>query len=540
MKSGYKLKTFDSVLESAQASIVSCAEKDDTVKHRHWLWLWKTSDKIDDLGLKVKNHGSWFWKICEKIDNLGESRGIVRQPEDMRGKGDLRQYIGLTVLWLGSTCSLPSMTGFFIGPLGFDLGFKDAMSAGLVGALVGSFVAAYGATMGPRMGLRQMISARFQFGWYPAKFIAFLNVLTLLGWAVVSSVFGGELLRAISNDTVPIDVGITIIFVVALVVGVFGVRILIWFDRIVTFFIWIAFLLCYVCTGPQYAVHSASVGNSETIQGHWVSFFSASIGVTSTWVALASDYHLDLPADSKPWKIFTFALMIIFLSTAFVAIPAIGISTAARFKVREWYYYYEKHGSGGLLAESMNKWHGGGKFLVVLMFISLLTNMSMSVYSMGLSIQAFGRFFEQLPRFILVLTGSAIYYVLAMVGRSKLAEIVGNFLPMIAYWSLIYFAVLLVETSWFRRRLENEYRWKLWNYRPHFPIMYAAIFSFCCGVAGIVVGMNQTYYVGVLAKKVGRDGADLGTFLSFAFTVIAYIPSRALEIKLRHEKPITP
>ena len=54
----------------------------------------------------------------------------------------------------------------------------------MVGNIVGTGVAAYGSTMGPRYGLRQMVGARFQYGWFPAKIVALLNILTLLGWSV--------------------------------------------------------------------------------------------------------------------------------------------------------------------------------------------------------------------------------------------------------------------------------------------------------------------------------------------------------------------
>ena len=51
----------------------------------------------------------------------------------------------------------------------------------MVGNIVGTGVAAYGSTMGPRSGLRQMVGARFQYGWFPAKIVALLNILTFVG-----------------------------------------------------------------------------------------------------------------------------------------------------------------------------------------------------------------------------------------------------------------------------------------------------------------------------------------------------------------------
>ena len=152
----------------------------------------------------------------------------------------------------------------------------------------------------------------------------------------------------------------------------------------------------------------------------------------------------------------------------------------------------------------------------------------------------FGRIWTRTPRYILCIVTAIVYLVLAIAGRKKLADILSNFLPMIAYWSMMYFVILFVETSLFRRKKINEYQWEYWNDKDHFPIMWSAIISFCCGIAGAVIGMDQTYWVGPIAKLVGDDGADLGLFLSSGFTLVTYIPLRAIEIYFRGQTPTRP
>lgn len=63
------------------------------------------------------------------------------------------------------------------------------------------------------------------------------------------------------------------------------------------------------------------------------------------------------------------------------------------------------------------------------------------------------------------------------------------------------------------------------------PVGYAGGASFLIGVAGFILGMVQTDYVGVVAAKIGTYGGDIGNQFAFVFTLVAYIPLRYLELK---------
>lgn len=70
--------------------------------------------------------------------------------------------------------------------------------------------------------------------------------------------------------------------------------------------------------------------------------------------------------------------------------------------------------------------------------------------------------------------------------------------------------------------------------KPHkLPHGFAAIFSFCCGAVGAILGMSQTWYVGVIAKHAGElpYGGDVGIELAWLFTFVAYIITRPIELK---------
>lgn len=64
-----------------------------------------------------------------------------------------------------------------------------------------------------------------------------------------------------------------------------------------------------------------------------------------------------------------------------------------------------------------------------------------------------------------------------------------------------------------------------------YPVGYAGVFGFCCGVAGVVLGMNQVWYAGVLAKKIGDYGGDIGFELGAGFSFVGFNTVRYFEKK---------
>lgn len=491
---------------------------------------WPLEEKHESFSTK-------FMRFSNKLDSFGvELRGIHRTLPEERRKPTFKMYLQMVLLWASGCGGLSSISGTFLGPLLFGLSFKDSISSTLSGIFLGCLIAAYGATMGPRSGLRQMVGARFQFGWWPAKVLAFFNVITLLGWSVINCVFGGQILAAVSNEKVPIEVGITIITVISIVIAIFGIRYVQYAESLCAIPVNIAFVLLYVCAGSRFDTTTPSVGDSPTVIANWLSNFSSCVGITATWIAITSDYYVEFPEDVASWKIFSLTTLSIFIPTAFVGTLGVGIASAA-VTDPVWGAAYESLGNGGLLNAAFSRWNGGGKFLLVVLYISLVTNNILNTYSIALSMQVWGRFFTKVPRYILAFSDAIVYFVLAMAGRNELSHILSSFLPMITYWVMIYFAILTEENLLFRRRnlpgLNDAYDWSLWNDKLRIPAWYPAAFvSYLCGIAGAVIGMYQTYYVGPIAAKLGEYGGDIGIFLAFGFTALVYPVLRALEIKI--------
>jgi purine-cytosine permease-like protein len=97
------------------------------------------------------------------------------------------------------------------------------------------------------------------------------------------------------------------------------------------------------------------------------------------------------------------------------------------------------------------------------------------------------------------------------------------------YWLAIYEGIALTEHFLFRRNTSN-YRPEDYNSPKDLPPGIAAVIAFCCGVAGTVVGMDQVWYTGVVAKFAGGSfGGDVGFELAFLFASTSYAVLRTFE-----------
>ena len=73
--------------------------------------------------------------------------------------------------------------------------------------------------------------------------------------------------------------------------------------------------------------------------------------------------------------------------------------------------------------------------------------------------------------------------------------------------------------------------WTVWEDKKRLPIGAAALLSWLIGWAGAIVGMDQAWYKGPIALKVGGYGGDIGAWVSIAFACVVYPPLRYLELK---------
>lgn len=525
--------------------------------------------------------------ISKKIDSLGiETTGIDRVSPFERGTSR-RQFWQVAGYWLSACGSLSSMSSFLLGPLLFDLTFRQSLCSGLISVVIGCGVAAYCSIMGPQSGCRQMVTARYLFGWWFVKFVALAAILGVLGWSVVNSVVGGEMLAAISNDKVPISVGIVIVMVCSFMVAVFGIKQVLRVEILISLPILTTFLLLYISASDKYR-YIETFKNADldrnTLKGNWLSFFTLCYSITSTWGSITADYYILFPEDTPKYQVFLLTFFGTTIPTTFVGVLGLMLASVAK-SYQPWNEEYESHGMGGLLWSGFERWNGFGKFCVVILILSLVSNNIINTYSAAFSIQLSSVWASKIPRWFWSIVCTAIYFICAIVGRNHFSTILGNFLPMIGYWISMYFILLLEENIIFRshfhhlytkefpdyirkrddeifdtteknesikvgsselgsskdtnihllkrkhRVAQHRYNWDKWDDSEVLTHGYAATFSFLCGVAGVVIGMAQAYWKGPVAAKFGENGGDIAMWLSMGISGIVYPWTRYLELR---------
>ncbi|QRG39909.1 hypothetical protein FDK38_004369 [Candidozyma auris] len=515
--------------------------------------LYSDYEEVPEKPYVVQNSKYLSWMY--KLDNLGvEIRGIERVTSDERATNSKwKSFMQVIGLWFAACGGVTTMSSFFLPTLAYYLDMKSSLIAALIGVNVGNLVPAYTSTMGPQSGCRQMVTARFLFGQWFVKIIAIIVIIGGIGWSVINCVAGGQLISAISNAG--LEVGIVVIMIVSWIIGVFGIRVLLKFQTTLAIPTNVAILLFYivVCKKTSHiadtnqAIRDMNM-DSQTNAGHWLSVFALAYSVTSTWGSGAADYYILFPEGTPDWQVFMLTFLGIAIPSNFAAVCSI-IAGAITFTYHPWLTNYDAYGIGGIFASAFEPWHGFGKFVVVILYISLMCNNIMNTYSCALEFQLIDTRLAYVPRWVWVTVVAVIYLVLALAGKEHLNNILSNFLPMLGYWITMYITLLLEENLIFRstqaaRRLHyNEfdvadgekitmlYNWANWNRPNRRSIGLAATFAFLCGVAGAVLGMNQVYYVGVLAEKIGHDGADIGMWLCIGFTGLTYPPLRYFELK---------
>lgn len=509
-------------------------EKDEI---KPYLFIKKASDFLDSVGVEVT--------------------GIERISPYRRSTNKFKQLLTVTGLWFSACGGLSSMSSFYLGPLLFGLGLKKALIAGMLGQFVGCLVAAYCSLMGPRSGCRQMVTARFLFGWWMVKLVAIASIVGVMGWSVVNCIVGGQILNAVSEGKVPLVVSIVIIGVVSLCISIAGIRFVLKVEALLSIPVLAAFMMLYIVAADKYQYLSWADAPGEdyaTLKGNTFSFFALCYSITSTWGSIAADYYILFPQDTPDVQVFTLTFFGIFLPTSFVGMIALLIGNIA-LNHEPWAQAYESLGMGGLLAAVFEPWGAGGKFLLVLIFLSLISNNILNTYSAVFGMQIIGLPLARVPRWLWSLLMTGLYLALSIIGRYKFAAILGNFLPMVGYWLSIYFMLLLEENTIFRtsrfrylytKEFEDtdsdtsslmsgancNYNFLIWNTQGKLTQGYAATVAFLCGAAGAAVGMSQTYWIGPLAKKVGGNfGGDIAMWLCMAFSGVVYPALRYFELK---------
>ncbi|KAE8149066.1 permease for cytosine/purines, uracil, thiamine, allantoin-domain-containing protein [Aspergillus avenaceus] len=455
-----------------------------------------------------------------------EAMGIERVPDDKRQPP---QILNMMFFWFSMLISPMLIPIGMLGPI-FGLSVHTSVILTIFATLIGSIMPSFTTTLTPPSGLRQVAVARYSFGVWGAKLCGFLNIIVNGGYGVIGAVVGGQLLVAVSEDSIPLAAGIIIIVGLGFLISFCGFTLIHHYER----YAWIAALVLTCVTWGQSARYFTPTPGLSSVSGidysgACLSYFAIIFGTSCSWCSTAGDYYIHYPVDTSKWLVFSLTYFGISMPTIFVSILG-NYFGGIIMSNDELSTIYNTKGTGSLLLATMRP-TGWAKFSCTIFALTFLANVIANIYSSALCIQLWGKHFLAVPRFIWCALVSAIILALAWGGRDKLEAIIDNLLSILGYWTLAFGIILATEHFWFRPRL-GGYDLSAWQDPKRMPVGLAATAALLTGIGCAFLGMNQTWYTAPIAKRIGSSGGDVGDYLVLGSVVVVYPILRTLEVRI--------
>src|SRR5579875_749138 len=447
-----------------------------------------------------------------------ETHGIERVSPATRAHVRIRDNF---TMWLAanlviSTVALGTLPAFF------SMGLWDSLLAIVIFNALGVLPVAFFSTLGPKLGLRQMTISRFSFGWVGGIIMALFNVAACIGWSAVNVIVGAQLIVALSGGAVPLWAGVIIIAFLTTMVSIYGYRYVHGYERWAWIPMAVMFLIILVLALPHFsAIATKNAGGAEVAA--FITFGGAIYGFATGWSSYAADYNVNQPEDTPASRVFWLTFLGVFIPCVLLETLGLILVTAA---VPAWQTAFNNGSVGGLLAAVVGPLRGFGKLILALIALSIVANNIPNDYSLGLSVQVFGRTFQRVPRYVWTLIGAVLYVIIAIIGGGNFGATLESFLLIIAYWLGPWGIVLVLEHFVYRR---GKYNVEDWNNPSRLPLGWAAIVSLAFGLLGVYLGASQQLFTGPLAKSLG--GMDIGFELGIAFALVAYLILRPIELR---------
>ncbi|ETR97385.1 putative nucleoside transporter [Trichoderma reesei RUT C-30] len=456
-----------------------------------------------------------------------ESEAIVRKQEEDKKPVPWIEQLTMALLWASGTMNTSCFATGFLGAE-FGLSLKQAILVTIFASIMGGAVTGYCATFGAATGLRQISVSRYSFGWWPNKLIALLNSIQQMGWAAVSCITGGLALTAVSDGHVSLILGIVILAVVALAISFVGLNAILVYERYAWIIFFVIFMIIFGESGRFADNSSPPAASGATLSGAILSLLAIVYGSSASWCTMVSDYYVHYPANVSRLKVFLMTTFGIAIPTSIGMVAGCVVASGFNNKP-EWSDAYDQ-GLGYLIQEVLYP-RGFAKFLLTLLVLSGINTNVISIYSAAISFQQLARPFAAIPRFIWTIFCFLCILALALGGREQLNAYLQNFLSLLGYWCTSYAIILFQEHFIFRKGNFANYDLDNWNNPAKLPLGIGASVAFGLGIVAWVMGMDETWFIGPLAKTIGKNGGDVANEFTFVITALTFVPARYLELK---------
>ncbi|KAH7222175.1 hypothetical protein BKA60DRAFT_594868 [Fusarium oxysporum] len=412
----------------------------------------------------------WYRRV---LDAGVEENGVRPVPIEQRTQ---TQHSNLfTVFFTCLLCILPLPTGA-LGTAVYGLGLRDV-------SLIIIF----------------FNIARYSFGLYLGIIPILLNAGTVTGFTLVGSIVSGQAIAAVNEKAnISVNVGIGIVCTLSLCLAFLGYRAVHVWQR----WQWLPNLLAIVIAvgyGGKHLMNQAD-HDPASVKRYFMTF-----GGT------VSDFTVYHDPKSSKLKIFTYVYLGLITPSTPLLILGAAIGGALP-NVESWQTAWDNYGIGGVMAEMLAPAGGFGKFVLVVLALSVVGNMVLSNYSVALCLQMLVPAFAKVPRFLFIVATLAIMIPMSIYAAAEWEESLVNFLSVIGYWAGCFDAVVIEELIVFRNMDYHSYDPAIWNQVRRLPTGLAAI-----GASLVSIGL-----------RIG----DLGFESAFVVTGIAYYPLRTLEVRL--------
>ncbi|KAH8647681.1 hypothetical protein BX600DRAFT_443036 [Xylariales sp. PMI_506] len=223
-------------------------------------------------------------------------------------------------------------------------------------------------TIGPKTGLRQMVQTRYYFGFNLVNVIAILQLATLTGYTIITSIISGQTLTAISGGSLSLAVGIVLF--------------LHYFEQ----YSWIPSLIAIIVTvgvGGKGLIQQTPV--AEPRPQDVLTFLSLCASLAISWVAVVSDFSVYIIPDVSRRKTFIYVYAGYCIPSILLMILGAAIGAAVPNN-STWLDANTNYSVGGVMYAMVAPSGGFGKFIAVLLAFSAMGNTACSLYSLSLSL----------------------------------------------------------------------------------------------------------------------------------------------------------
>ncbi|GMM36814.1 purine-cytosine permease [Saccharomycopsis crataegensis] len=480
----------------------------------------------------------FYLKVVKALFSQAETKGIERVTEEERTDPSIWTAASM---WLSANMVIATYSLGALGPTIFGLTFYQSMVTIIFFVILGALPVSLFSVFGSKFGLRQMVLSRFLIGNITTRVFALINMVACVGWGAVNIVASVKLLNVINNGALPPWAGCLVLVFATIFVSFFGYRVIhyyemvAWIPNFIIFFIIIArFTMSGMFTGDAEYLEIASKSRfpgGETVVGNVLSFGCSIFGFATGWTTYAADYTVYMPKNTSSVKMFFGVLAGLCFPLFFAMILGAACGTAV-LKNPDWAELYDAKDIGGLVYSILviDNLHEFGSFCCVVLALSTVANNVPNMYSIALSAQTLWSPLAKVPRVVWTICGNFATLAICIPCYYKFDSFMTTFMGLISYYLAIYMAMAFAEHFVFRKGFSG-YNYLDYDNPAKYPVGLAGMFGFCCGVAGVVVGMNISWYQGPIGRNIGAYGGDVGFELGFAFALVGYLATRPFELK---------